>query len=543
MSEKIKENFKIIIIAIVISFFACVPYLQNTCVDGDDISYHISRISCIAEEIKLGNIPIAIHSSLIKGYGYANSIFYPELFLYIPAFMLLCGIEIFTSYKIFIILINFATILISFYSAKHIFKSNEKAWIMALMYTLSTYRLGDIFVRAALGEVIAFTFLPLIIAGLYEIIIGENKKWWLVCFGIWGIINSHILTCILMLGAIIIICILNIKRIFSDKNRLKNLFIAGVISIIFAMGYALPYLEQTRNDDFKMNVYDNSFYLQDSASSLQELLGDKLEGIGDKFSKGLFILFIPLLIFKCKNLSYKKDPFVIQCFILGIISLILSTQLVSWNNMSFLQIIQFPFRFSILTTLFMSFVISYVVSEFFETNDGKYILMIIFIFMVSKQLYAVNPNISGLPGDQIIKRSQIGAEEYLPVNFHYRNGYVFNVDVPDEQIEFTQVGNKIEFNYNDLEHDFKIHVPLTYYKGYSAKLETNDGEIIDLIVNKDENYGRLRITYPERVSGKVIVEYQNTGIQIFAFILKIVSILSLTSYVIYDIRKKKIISK
>ncbi len=67
MKEKLKENIKVIIIALAISIFICIPYLQTTSIDGDDISYHISRFASIAEEIKLGNFPIAIHSGLLKG--------------------------------------------------------------------------------------------------------------------------------------------------------------------------------------------------------------------------------------------------------------------------------------------------------------------------------------------------------------------------------------------------------------------------------------------------------------------------------------------
>ena len=63
-----------------------------------------------------------------------------------------------------------------------------------------------------------------------------------------------------MLVCIMLICLMNIKRIFADKNRLKNLFIAGTVSIVFAIGFLLPYLEQKKNDDFKMDVYNNSFY-------------------------------------------------------------------------------------------------------------------------------------------------------------------------------------------------------------------------------------------------------------------------------------------
>lgn len=539
MKEKVKENLKIIIIALAIAIFLSFPYLQNTSIDGNDISYHITRITCICEELKLGNFPIAIHSSLLGGLGYANSIFYPELFLYIPALLLMCGLEVFKTYTIFIIIINFATVLIAYYSANCIFKSKEKAWITALVYSMATYRLGDIFVRAALGEVIALTFLPLIVAGLYEIIFGENKKWWVICFGIWGIVNSHILTSALMLVCILIICVVNIKRIFEDKNRFKNLFIAGVISIILSLGYVLPYLEQTRNDDFQMNVFDNSFYLYDSASTLQELLGEDLNGIADTFSKGLFILILPLLIFKCKDLK-KKNPFIIQCFVLGAISLVLSTKLVPWKCMGFLQIIQFPFRFSSLTMLFMSFVIGYSISDVFETKDAKYILMIFLIFTVSHQLYNVNPNSSGLPGDQILKSAQVGAGEYLPVNFEDKEWCLFNKETPEKRIEFERTGSKMEFYYNDSEHEFKLHVPFTYYKGYVAKIETEDGKIIDLNLEKDNKNGQIIVSYPERISGKVTVEYKNTTIQIIAVIIKITSITALSGYVIYKTKKEKV---
>lgn len=539
MKEKVKENLKFLVIVLAITIFACIPYLQDTCIDGNDISYHISRISCIAEELKLGNFPIAIHSSLIKGSGYANSIFYPELFLYIPAILLICGVEIFTTYKIFILLITLATVIITFYSANRIFKSKEKAWITTLVYTLGTYRLGDIYVRAALGEVLAFTFLPLVLAGLYEILSGENKKWWLICFGIWGIINSHIITSALMLVIIFIFCLLNIKTIFTDKKRFKNLVIAGIVSVIFAIGYLLPYLEQVRNDDFTINVVNNSFYLYDSASTLQELLGDKLEGIGDTFSKGLFILFVPLLIFKCKNLDYKKDSFIIICFILGVITLVLSTKLMPWNKMEFLQIIQFPFRFSMFTALFMSFVIGYAVSEVFETQDAKYILMFILLFMVSGQLYNVNPNSSGLPGDQIIKRSQIGAEEYLPVSFSYDFMYLYNLEEPKVKLKYTKMGNRFEFNNIDTEHEFKFHIPITYYKGYVARVEKEDGQTIPLTLEKDNENGQIIVSYIDRITGKVIVEYQNTVIQYMAIILKIVSITVLTGYVVYVNKKEK----
>ena len=58
------------------------------------------------------------------------------------------------------------TIFLSmYYSSILIFKKKQIAWLSALLYTFSLYRLTDIYVRGALGEILALVFFPLIISG------------------------------------------------------------------------------------------------------------------------------------------------------------------------------------------------------------------------------------------------------------------------------------------------------------------------------------------------------------------------------------------
>ena len=101
---------------------------------------------------------------------------YPELFLYPAIILFKLGFGILFSYKMLIVFATIFTFLTSFYAAKFISKDKKIAWITSMLYSMSLYRLVDIYVRGALGEVLAFIFLPLILVGLYDVLYGDNKK-------------------------------------------------------------------------------------------------------------------------------------------------------------------------------------------------------------------------------------------------------------------------------------------------------------------------------------------------------------------------------
>ena len=213
MNENNKSMVIKVLIFLVLAILISIPYINSKTIFAHDISYHLNRIVSIKEELELGNFPVVMHSNLNDGFGYANPLFYPELFLYLPAVICMLGANVFVSYKIFIFFVNLVTILITYYSANIVFKNKKITWITVLLYTVAFYRVSDIYIRGAIGEVLALTFFPLIISGLYEIIYGENKKWWIICFGLFGVINSHMLTFAMCILFIIIICLFNIVQI------------------------------------------------------------------------------------------------------------------------------------------------------------------------------------------------------------------------------------------------------------------------------------------------------------------------------------------
>lgn len=175
--KKINIDFKKILIYVALTVLASFPYLNKQTIFSWDLCYHLNRINEIALNLQEGQFPVLIHSHLMENLGYANSIFYPELFLYIPAILKIFGMGSLLSYKIFLMIITFFTFLFMDLTAKKIFKNIKISYLASILYTFSLYRLMDIYVRGALGEVLAIAFFPLLLYGLYDIIFEEGKKW------------------------------------------------------------------------------------------------------------------------------------------------------------------------------------------------------------------------------------------------------------------------------------------------------------------------------------------------------------------------------
>ncbi len=144
----------------------CFPLFNNQLFIGHDWTYHMLRIQSLKEGLLTGQFPVRVNPLFLNGYGYASSMFYPDLLLYIPVGLQLLGIGIEESYKMFLILVLAASFLTAYYCGKGITKSSYAGIIFALVFSLSQYHLQNIYTRFAVGEVTAYIFLPFIIYGL-----------------------------------------------------------------------------------------------------------------------------------------------------------------------------------------------------------------------------------------------------------------------------------------------------------------------------------------------------------------------------------------
>lgn len=552
--EKIIDILRLVIIIFGISVFAIYPYLNNRIFYAHDLPYHLNRILSITENIENGDFLSLIHSRLLNNLGYANGIFYPQLFMYIPAIMMIITkLHVLTIYKIFLIIITFFTFLSMYYSTKKIFGKKTVAFFAGIIYTFSLYRLTNIYVRGALGELLAFIFIPIILYGLYEIIFGENKKWWIAVFGIVGLAYSHLLSFVLIIPFVLIICLLNIDKIFKDKKKLIHLIVTAVVSILITLAFFGPMLEQKLSYRFYIdnNTVDSPEELLNRANSLSMTLNSKvIGGYATNSSEdagcmsegiGIVLLVCAGLFVLRKNLSYKENRFEIQLFAIGIITLFMTTKLFPWDKLNYINILQFPFRLNVFPCIAFSIVGANTVYQVFNKNDE--ILKVICILVMLFNVYILNEtdinfnSVRFFTYESLVEGidQEIASKEYLPEETdleELEDCTLYNINDKDTKIDFEWQKNKLVFEYEENDLDMQINVPLLYYKGYTAKIEDENGQITKLEVSKNEENGFVLITGDKTLSGTITVEYNMTIVQIICYIVSSISFIGLILYII-----------
>ena len=177
---------------------------------GHDLRFHIARIAGVRDGIRTavkagigaGQFPLRIQPGWTMGYGYGVSIFYGDIFLYFPAVLTFFKISLTTAYKVYVIAVNIGTVLIAYFCFKQISKSKYIAVASSVIYTLSMYRICNLYIRAAAGEYTAMVFYPLVVLGIWKILRrGRDEKengWIILTLGMSGIIHTHVLSCIMV---------------------------------------------------------------------------------------------------------------------------------------------------------------------------------------------------------------------------------------------------------------------------------------------------------------------------------------------------------
>ncbi len=555
--RKIVNIIKFLLIVLAISIFACQPYLNNMLIYTHDLGYHLNRIIEISKNLDIKVFPSLIHSGLLNNLGYANSIFYPEIFIYVPAILMsIFHLHVFTVYKIFLIIITFFTFITTYISAKGIFKKKGCAWLTSILYVFALYRLTDIYVRGALGEILSFIFIPLIFYGLYEIIFGENKKWWIISIGLFGIANCHVLTFVMLIPIILLICLFNVDKIFKDKKKFLNLVIAAITSIVLCIGFFGPMLEQKINDEFYIDgqTLESSEVVKERSLSLSMALGSNMKSgyavdsstRADGMSEGIgaILLILAGLLLCRKGINYKENRFEIQLFILGIISYFMTTKFFPWEWFEFLNVLQFAFRLNFIPTICFSLIGAHSFYEIVTNKRDSVIILSLVILLISGYVLDsvklnFNPDIYHSFEVFLDPKNQIGNSEYLPVNTDLEDLDLYNINNKEKTIDFTQVGSKIEFEYNEKDLDLEINVPLIYYKGYKASIVDKNENKTELEVVKNDNNAHVLLKSDEKLTGRITVEYKMTAIQAICYSITFVALISLIIYIIIDYRKNK----
>ncbi len=161
----------------VIASAGLIPWIfKGYIAGGHDVEAHMGRIAAIASGLKSHVFPVRMYRYFENDFGYPMGIFYGDIFLYPSAILHLMGMPLWICYMIYVVIMNILTAVISYICFKTISGRRDAGLLASAVYTLSLWRLNDVYIRAAAGEYGAFTFLPLIALGLYLAVAGTASE-------------------------------------------------------------------------------------------------------------------------------------------------------------------------------------------------------------------------------------------------------------------------------------------------------------------------------------------------------------------------------
>lgn len=239
-----RRRGELIILSFVV-LISSIPTLKANLNGGHDGTFHTDRLLNMLNALRSGQFPARLGAYMENQYGSIASVFYPELFLYFPAALMLCGATLNYAMHAFLIAINVITALIMRYSAGRLFKNSHVGMLASILYTLCAYRLTDMYTRFSIGEALAMAFLPLFIYALYEVVLGDARRWKLLALSGAAIYQSHLISASLCGIAAVAVCTVFCVRIVKQK-RFILLFLSAAVALGLCLYALLPLYTYSR---------------------------------------------------------------------------------------------------------------------------------------------------------------------------------------------------------------------------------------------------------------------------------------------------------
>ncbi len=523
-------------------------YFYNPLHPGQDFFFHYRRLQALMDGIKTSPYLIYLDYGTMNGYGYFTKAFYPDLTL-IPFALIgnLTNVEF--AYLSMIFIITFLCGLFTYITVNKIYKNSFTASIAAILYTFCFYRLLDIYHRAAVGEAITFTFLPLVFLGLYHIIKGDCKKWYILTIGFSLMIFTHLISSVLMFLTIIIILLIYCKSLFNEPKRFYYLLLSGVATLLIVSYYIFPLLEQMMSNNFYYESRNLTVRAQDSVFKINWIIWGLFSGVVQArqiFIPGTGLLLTCGILLRLFVYGKSKELRSIDMLvILGLAYIFTTCSLFPWSLFPFnkLNFIQLPWRLLEFSSFFFAVAGGYYLSSSIKSKKRLFVggsvivLATIFVMINDAQLYKEIRSVKLITEDASVDdRYHMGGIEYVPdkvpnIEYIRKRG---NTVIADQQevglSEVNRINGVTGFSVATTSKT-TIELPLIYYKGYAATLNGKELPVAQ------SNHGLVQV--PVDQSGSVKAYYAGTIVQKVSWYITLVSIIALCVLITLQRRRNK----
>ena len=398
-------------------------------------------------------------------------------------------------------------------------------------------------VRAALGEVFSFVFVPWILLGLYELVFGDPRKFLYFSFGFFGLVATHSLSLLLLTVICGVFVLFNGLRFLREPRRILYLAISPIPTLLAGVAYLAPLVEQYAHLDFIIKGEKNEAILERCMPFLKLFLEIPTSKAVPWIPSGIGLIFVIVALQRLRLTSRRTtlEIFRDMLLIAGVACLLMATDMPSWKGaFKPLAVIQFPWRFFGPATAFLAFggglTLAALTGE--DRNRQRYWLWILLVgtasawFINVGYFYAARISEHDFArGFRSGKPQEASGIHYLPLGglmdteLRQRGDIVTPAHPVQWEVSRPRL-NVLKVSFSGNARENLLEVPLVPYHGYRAWLNGTDGAAKPLPVSLGPNR-LLAVTLPrDAAAGEVTVRYEATKVQRLSQCCSLLSVLA-----------------
>lgn len=340
------------------------PLFHNEVIRLGDGAFAVNKAVAMYQSWQHGDWLGRWSPDVIRGYGYPNFNYYPPLFSYVAAFLMMCRVPVFLAFNLTFVFFLFLSGCFMYLLARE-FWGRAGGLLSAAAYMMAPYHIADLYVRGATAEFAGLAITPLFFWSLCRVSRAVDLK--VIIVGVLScgcLILAHSLTALLVFPAglayMMVLFLLRRTKGWRTLGAGAAMALGGLaLSAYFWMPVMLErqyvYLERAITGQYALgqNFYPFFRLIYSPWSSGEP-------GASNSYMIGLVQLALTLLtvIFFRKVSGARKDAAPTVIFFTGLllvsIFFMLKASLPVWKIFPSLAYIQFPTRFLVLSVLAVS---------------------------------------------------------------------------------------------------------------------------------------------------------------------------------------------
>ncbi len=368
---------------------------------SDDL--HIAWLFEMDRALRMGQIPPRFVPDLSYQFGYPLFNFVFPLPFYIAELLHFIGFSLVDSIKgLFFLTIPFSAFFMHLLLKK--IMPGLLAAAGAVIYVYTPYRAVDIYTRGAIGEILGFAILPLIALMLVSLQEqkGRSLRWMSIgSLSVAALILTHNITAYMMapfFAVLFLILLINAKKKIAYLLQTVAVGLSGLLTSSY---FWLPAILES-----SIMKYDTVFNYYDHFPTIKQLItpywgyGASVAGNYDDLP---FFIGYPALVLLSAVILYGgfgllKKKFQINTSILvgswALFSIIMAFGVMNyrsdfvWRSVPLLPYFQFPWRFLILITFCVPFLLAF----FHKFKYGTYLSLSLIILSIGTMLFNFHPH-------------------------------------------------------------------------------------------------------------------------------------------------------